>query len=295
MQELFVCALLTVLIGWGAWRICMTLAFHDHFSTGRKNLQQIGKWYKDKRELWDNPLIRRILRLFTRFVYLDDVGKMALKRQLYRAGMNLTPEEFTARKYLVIAAGGLGAVICVLLRFWFGIILCALAAIYGVMRLRESLSARIRARDAAIEMEMPLFVRTICRTLRNNRDIYAALHSYHKVAGPILGEEIYILLTQIRTGGTAVALQEFQKRIGTDAAFRLCSTLQEIDRGIDQSGALVYLADDMARQAKLNVQKTLAKRPGRMRATYLPAVGVCVAMIIYVLIMFVMSQINNVF
>jgi len=32
-----------------------------------------------------------------------------------------------------------------------------------------------------------------------------------------------------------------------------------------------------------------------MRATYLPAVGVCVAMIIYVLIMFVMSQINNVF
>ena len=32
-----------------------------------------------------------------------------------------------------------------------------------------------------------------------------------------------------------------------------------------------------------------------MRATYLPAVGVCVAMIIYVLIVFVMNQLNNLY
>ena len=32
-----------------------------------------------------------------------------------------------------------------------------------------------------------------------------------------------------------------------------------------------------------------------MRATYLPAVGVCVVMIIYVLIVFVMNQLNNLY
>ena len=99
----------------------------------------------------------------------------------------------------------------------------------------------------------------------------------------------------MRTGGVAVALQQFQKRLGTDSAFRLCSTLQEIDRGIDQTGTLEYLADDMARQSKLNIQKTLSTRPGKMRLTYLPAVGVCVVMIIYVLIVFVMNQLNNLY
>ena len=45
-----------------------------------------------------------------------------------------------------------------------------------------------------------------------------------------------------------------------DAAFRLAVPCR-IDRGIDQTGTLEYLADDMARQARLNIQKTLSTRP----------------------------------
>ena len=39
----------------------------------------------------------------------------------------------------------------------------------------------------------------------------------------------------------------------------------------------------------------LSKRPGQMRATYLPAVLVCVIMIIYVLIVFIMHQLNDLY
>ena len=294
-MEFLFCTLTALLLFWGLWRIFTALFYHDSGSTGRRSLQKVGKWYKEQREIWDRPLFMRLTRGLTRFVYLDDTARTALTRQLHRAGMDLTPEEFSARKYVVFAAGGVSIVLCALLKFWICVILCGLITAYGVMQLRESLTARIRARDEAIEMEMPRFVRTMCRTLHNNRDIYAALSSYHKVAGPILGEEIYILLTHMRTGSVPVALQEFQKRIGTDAAFRLCSTLQEIDRGIDQTGTLEYLADDMARQAKLNIEKTLSVRPGKMRLTYLPAVGVCVVMIIYVLIVFIMNQLNNLY
>lgn len=231
----------------------------------------------------------------SRFVFLDDTAKESLTRQLHRAGLDMTPEQFTARKYVIFAGAGIAMVLCVLLKFWFGVIICILAALYGVMRQREVLTSRIKARDDAINMEMPRFIRTLCRTLHNNRDIYAALASYRKVAGPILGEELDILLGHMRTGGVAISLQQFQKRLGTDSAFRLCSTLQEIDRGIDQTATLDYLADDMARQSKLNIQKTLSTRPGKMRMTYLPAVGVCIAMIMYVLIVFVMNQLNNLY
>lgn len=294
-MEIAIMLLATVLFAYGSWRVSAAILYHDRFSTGKKSLQQIGKWYKDKFEFWDAPLFRKAADRMCRIVYLDDAAKESLNRQLHRAGMSLTPEQFTARKYVIYAATGLLMLFCVLLKFWLGVILCALLGVYGVMRQRESLTSRIKARDEAIAMEMPRFVRTICRTLHNNRDIYSALYSYKKVAGPILGEELEILLSHMRSGCVAAALQQFQKRLGTDSAFRLCSTLQEIDRGIDQTATLEYLADDMARQSKLNIQKALSTRPGKMRMTYLPAVGVCVIMIIYVLIVFVMNQLNNLY
>ncbi len=292
----YICIILiAVLLAYGSWRVSAALLYHDKYSTGKKSIQQIGKWYKEKLEFWDNPLFKKATVFLRRIVFLDDTARESLARQLHRAGMNISPEQFTARKYVVYAGAGVGMILCVLLKFWFGVILCALLAVYGVMRQRESLTSRIKARDDAIAMEMPRFVRTLCRTLHNNRDIYSALASYKKVAGPILGEELDILLAHMRTGGVAVALQQFQKRLGTDSAFRLCSTLQEIDRGIDQTATLDYLADDMARQSKINIQKALSTRPGKMRMTYLPAVGVCVAMIMYVLIVFVMNQLNNLY
>lgn len=209
-MEILYSFLIAILLAFGIWKVSTAILYHDRYSTGKKNLQQIGKWYKEKQEFWDSPLFRKATRFLTRFVYLDDTARDSLRRQLHRAGMDITPEQFTARKYVIYAGAGVAALLCALLQFWLGIILCVLVGVYGVMRMRESLTSRIKARDEAIAMEMPRFVRTICRTLHNNRDIYSALESYHKVAGPILGEEIYILLSHMRTGGVAVALQQFQ-------------------------------------------------------------------------------------
>ena len=294
-MELLIMLLSTILFACGAWRVCAVLLYHDRSTLGQTQLRQIGRWGREKQTLWDNPALRRCTHLLGRIVYLDDTARDALTRQLNRAGLHITAEEFTARKYVIYAACAFGVIVCAALQFWVGVILCVLLGIYGAMRQKETITEKIKARDEAIGLEMPRFVKTICRTLRQNRDIPSALKSYRKVAGPVLGAELDILLAHIRTGNVSVALQQFQKRIGTESAFRLCSTLQEIDRGIDQTATLDYLADDMARQAKLNLQKALSVRPGKMRTTYLPAVGVCVVMIIYVLIVFIVKQLNNLY
>ena len=284
-----------VFLGMGAWVIICSALFHERSLVGRASIRSIGKWQKEKQEIWDSPILRRIIQSLSRFVFLDDTAKETLSGQLSRAGMNLSPQQFTARKYIVIGLGAIAISICAASKFWIGVILIGLLVGYALMAQRDKLLSRIQKRDEAIAMEMPRFVRTMCRSLRSNRDIFAALQSYRKVAGPTLGEELDILIAHMRSGGTAAALQQFQRRIGTDSAFRLCSTLQEIDRGIDQTGTLEYLADDMARQAKLNIQKALSTRPAKMRRTYLPAVGVCIIMILYVLIVFVKNQLNILF
>ncbi len=278
------------LFGFGLWLVLAAMLLNDRSFVGRKTLRRIERWQQKKYELWDAPLVKAVVKGFSRLVFLDEAAKESLKKQLSRAGLNIEPQQYAARKYLIFSLGVFAGAVCAGMKFWFGIVVTALLVLYGVLAQKDKLASRIKKRDEAISMEMPRFVRTICRSLRSSRDIYAALESYRKVAGPVLGSELDILIAEMRAGSVPRALGQFQRRIGSDSAFRLCSTLQDIDRGIDQTATLEYLSDDMARQAKLNIQKTLATRPASMRRTYLPAVGVCVVMIIYVLIVFVEHQ-----
>ncbi len=279
----------------GLWLICSAQLFHDRSFSGAATMGRFRKWQNNDKDIWNNPFLMRLTAWLSRFVFLEKSSEERLSHQLERAELRATPQEYTARLYVIVIFAGLGITVCALMKFWLGILLFGLFALLLVMKQRESLTARLKKKDDAIAMEMPRFVRTICRTLRSNRDVYSAMESYRKVAGRELGLELDILLAHMRIGGVPSALQQFQKRIGTEEAFRLCSTLQEIDRGVDQTSTLDYLADDMARQAKYRVEKTLALRPAKMRRTYLPAVGVCVILIIYVLVVFVTNQLNNLF
>ena len=121
---------------------------------------------KDKQEIWDSPILHRIIQSLSRFVFLDDTARETLSGQLSRAGMNLTPQQFTARKYIVIGFGFIAISICAASKFWIGVILIGLLVGYALMAQRDKLLSRIQKRDEAIAMEMPAcFVRTMCRTL----------------------------------------------------------------------------------------------------------------------------------
>lgn len=288
-------ALTALLLGMGFWWIASARLFHDMSFLGSRSLRQLNKWQRREKDLWASDLMEKLTVLACRFVYLEENAKRKLELQLDRAGIAATAEQFTARKILILAFGAAGLIACALSRFWLGIILVGLLTLLLVMKQREDLTKKLKAKDAAISGEMPRFVRTICRSLRTNRDILAALHSYRKVAGTALGEELDILISSLRTGSVIPSLEQFQRRVGSDDAFRLCSTLIEIERGVDQTATLDYLADDMARSARLEMQKQLSTRPAAMRLTYLPAVAVCVILILYVLVVFVMNQVDTLF
>lgn len=285
--------LIAILLAGGLRMLCGVLFFHDCSFEGSAELRRYEKWREERKNFWASSFMRRLTGFACRFVFLDSNAEEQLARQLNRAGLSITPKEFTARRYVILFLGVVGAGVCGLMKFWLGIVLCVLLTGFGLMKQRDALQAKLKEKDEAIALEMPRFVRTICRNLRGNRDIYKALLSYRKVSGPVLGTELDILLAHMRSGNIGSSLQQFQTRLGSEEVYRLCSTLLEIDRGIDQTATLDYLADDMARQAKLRVQKQLSTRPAKMRRTYYPAVGVCVAMILYVLVVFVVDQLST--
>ncbi len=261
---------------------------------GRGTLKKIAKWQKESPDLWTVFPLKQLLAAVSRLVYMDETTGAKLGHDLEKAGLSITPKVYMARKYLTVLAGiGLTAV-CLILRFYFGVFLILLAMVFALMKQRDALNEKIRKKELAISQEMPRFVRTLCRSLQSDRDLVSVIGSYRKIAGPELGGELDILLAEMQSGNVQSALVHFENRIGSPEAFRLCGALRDMSMGIDQTATLSYMADDMARSAKENIKRELSLRPGKMRRTYYPAIGVCVAMILYVLVVYVIHNLNNI-
>lgn len=60
----------------------------------------------------------------------------------------MTPQEYTARKYLIVAAGIALMALCCCLNFIFGAFVTALVMIFALMKQRDALDVRIRKRNA---------------------------------------------------------------------------------------------------------------------------------------------------
>lgn len=259
---------------------------------GRRTLRGLSGWRRKRPDIWSSFPLRQLLAAASRLVHIDEASYLTLANRLSKAGIGLSPREYTAKKVLIVFGGLCLMAPCFFLRFYFGILMVFLGAAYSLLKQRDVLDARVRKKDSAIAREMPRFVRMLCRSLQSDRDLHNVIVAYRKVAGPELGGELDILLAELKSGNTQSALLHFEDRLGTPDAFRLCGALQDMSMGIDQTVTLSYIADDLARQAKENIRRELSLRPGKMRRTYYPAVGVCIAMILYVLVVYVISNLN---
>ena len=286
-------ALCFLLLASGAWQISRVLLLRERSSVGRKAIRALAEKKRREREaLWNTPIVRRACAFLAARIHLNELSREALERRLRRAELDITPEEYTARQYLCVVPGALAALLCVLSRFYLGLIAAALATAYLLLRLKESVDGKAQRSTEELRLELPRCVRAVCQLLTGNRDVAAAFTSYRKVAGEALGKELDVLLLAIQTGSVPSALVQFQHRVGTDEAYRLCGALLEMERGVDQTATLQNLADDMSQQTRLNIQKELARRPRRMRRTFIPAALLCGAMMIYALVVFLMSELH---
>lgn len=265
-----------------------------YFYGSHRIFTKIKRRSKPKTDMWSAFPLQQLLALASKLTYLDEQTETTLQKQLNKAGISDTPREYTGKKYLIVFLGVTLSALCIPIQFYIGMVLTVLATVFFLLKLRDGITDKIQKKDAEIAEEMPRFVRTVCRNLQSDRDLVRVLQSYRKIAGTVLGAELDILLAEMQAGNIQNALSHFESRLGTAEAFRFCAALRDVAQGIDQTAVLSYLADSMTMQAKENLRKKLSLRPAKMRATYYPAVGVCVAMIMYVLVCYVMQSLNGI-
>ena len=295
MEIVFILIAIALLLFFGLRTIWLAEVTNERSYVGHRAFAKMSKWNEKQFDVWSVFPINRLLSVSSRIVFIDEAAETLLIKKLSKAGLTITPRQYTAKKYLIIAFGALLMTLCVTAKFYLGIVPGLLITVYLLMKQSDTLTERIKQKDSLIAQEMPGFVRTICRNLQSDRDIHRVIATYRKVSGVELGAELDILLAEMQAGNTQNALAHFENRIGTPESFRLCGALRDMSMGIDQTATLSYLADSMASQAKENIRKELSLRPGKMRRTYYPAIAICIAMIMYVLVVYVINNLNNLF
>lgn len=83
----------------------------------------------------------------------------------------------------------------------------------------------------SINSELPDFVSTLANELRHNHDIVRIMSAYLETAGPALGHELRITISDMKTSDHISALQRLADRVNTKNMNDICRSLIGIQRG----------------------------------------------------------------
>ena len=233
-----------------------------HLATQRAMLS-VGRREKKQAHSVEALLMGWAVRLAPH-IHMDEYKRSRLRNVLAAAGLNLTPEEYSA--FAIVKAGAILLVIipCMLIFPLLAVVVVFLAiAVYfkEIRRADEKLSAK---RDQ-IEAELPRFVATITQELAVSRDVLSMLEHYKLNAGEIFASELDILTADMRSGSFEVALTRFEARFNSSLLSDVVRGLIGVLRGDNGISYFQMLSHDMKQLELQRLKAKAMKIPPRIR------------------------------
>lgn len=226
--------------------------------------------------------ITRIAGLIAPYLRLDKLRRNKLQNALNIAGLQITPEVYTARAWVTAGAVGLCALPLAPLIPLFVPILLGLAVALWFSAYYSAFDF-VKKRRKLIEAEIPRFALTIGQNLENDRDVLKILTSYRRVVGREFSAELDQTIADMKTSNYENALIHFETRIGSPMLSDVVRGLIGTLRGDDQRMYFKMICFDMRQIEQSNLKKEAAKRPKKIQR-YSMMMLVCI-MIIYLVVL----------
>ena len=261
----------------------LSCAFVD-IPTGRtsKMMMLARKQQSSKKEKLLDVYITKIAVLLAPFLRLDKLKRNRLQTALAIAGLELTPEVYTARAWVAAGAVGICAVPMAFLMPLLSPVLVGLAVALWFSTYYAAFDF-VRKRRKLIELEIPRFALAIGQNLENDRDVLKMLSSYRRVAGRDFAAELDQTIADMKTGNYENALLRFETRIGSPMLSDVVRGLIGVLRGDDQRMYFKMICFDMRQIEQNNLKKEAAKRTRKIQR-YSMMMLVCI-MIIYLVVL----------
>ena len=274
---------LTSIVFLGIAAYNLSCAFAD-IPTGRtsKMMMLARKQQSAKKEKLLDVYITKIAVLLAPFLRLDKLKRNRLQTALSIAGLELSPEVYTARAWVTAVAVGICAVPMAFLMPLLSPVLVGLAVALWFSTYYAAFDF-VRKRRKLIEAEIPRFALSIGQNLENDRDVLKMLTSYRRVAGRDFAAELDQTIADMKTGNYENALLRFETRIGSPMLSDVVRGLIGVLRGDDQRMYFKMICFDMRQIEQNNLKKEAAKRPRKIQR-YSMMMLVCI-MIIYLVVL----------
>lgn len=273
----------------------LAIVGYDIYSKKNKTLNTIVRWRKREHDIWQTTTLYNILQIVAPLIPLSESAEKKMNEDLARADIPFNAKEYYA-KAILSAFGGvfvalMGASMNSTLLVVGGLLMC----VYLFFKNYDQLKDTLKNKYAILENEIPQFIRSIESGLHTDRDIIRVLERYNRIASPAMRSELEVLLADMQSSSVQRALMRFDNRMNSAEISRLVAALVEIDRGVDATMTLQYLAQDMTTLHRSLIQKELDKRPGQMKRAILPSGIILVVMMFYIMIMAVVSSASSLF
>ena len=263
---------------------CLAILGYDVYAKKSKTLTTIIRWRRRSKDIWQNRYLNNILQIVAPLIPLSEASEKKMNDNLKRADIPYTAKEYYAKAILSACLGVLVTVFATTLNSTLLVIGGILMTIYMFFKNYDEVNDILQNKAKLLKDEIPTFVRSIESGLHTDRDIIRGFERYKKIASPAMASELDIVIADMQASSVAQGLMRFENRLNSPEISRLCAALIEVDRGIDNSLTLQYLAQDMTVMHRQLILRELDKRPGQMKRAILPAGIVLVIMMFYILI-----------
>lgn len=255
-------AFIGILIGIGLYLILADVLKIPFLKTSKAvvNLSKRQKKKTSSVELW----LQNLSSWLAGKLKLNEYKRLQLESDLKTAGINLSPEQYTANAML--KAG-----ICFLFAIPFLFIFPLLSPVFVIigiaMYFKESkgIQEKIKAKRAAIEYELPRLVFAIEKTLTHNRDILAILDNYRENAGAELKDELNITVADMRSGNYESALTRLEARVGSSMLSDVVRGLISVLRGDETSAYWASLSVKFSDVQRQLLKQQAVKVPSKVK------------------------------
>ena len=270
-----------VLLGFAAYYLACAFADIPTARTSRAMLM-VRRQQGVKREILAEVYLTKIAGLLAPLLKLDRLKRNKLQSALHIAGVERTPEVYTAKAWVTAGAAGLCSLPMAFVMPLMVPLLVGLAVALWFSTY-YAVFDYVRKRRKLIEAEIPRFALTIGQNLENDRDVLKILTSYRRVAGRDYGAELDQTIADMITSNYENALLHFETRIGSPMLSDVVRGLVGVLRGDDQRMYFKMICFDMRQIEQNNLKKEAAKRPKKIQR-YSMMMLICI-MIIYLVVL----------
>jgi flagellar protein FlaJ len=251
-----------VLLALGLFFIAADMLHLPTLATQRAMLAA-GRQARAKPKLTDTLLQGVAVRL-SRYIRMNEYKKIRMGNVLSAAGLNTTPELFTASAIVKAGALGLGIIPALMILPLLAPIILILAVLVYFREIRKADEA-LSVKRSKIEQELSRFVATISQELKASRDVLTMLEHFKSNAGEDFAAELDILTADMRSSSYEAALTRFESRINSPMLSDIARGLIGVLRGDEAVVYFQMLSHDMKQLELQRLKAEAMKIPPKIR------------------------------